>query len=72
MIRKEDMDPVFYCRRCCSLGIKTVAGIDCCSECGSTDIGELPDIYTWEAMYIRKYGEPYVEHQGTILRGDNQ
>lgn len=69
MIRKEDTDPVFYCRRCCSLGIETVDGQDYCRECGSTDIGELPDIYVWEQLYIKKYGEAYVKDRRNILKG---
>ena len=68
MIRKEDTDPVFYCRRCLSLGVESEMGQDFCRDCGSTDIGELPDIYDWEALYIRKYGEPYIRHEGIILR----
>jgi hypothetical protein len=70
MIRQEDMDPVFYCRRCLSLGVETEMGQDFCRECGSTDIGELPDIYDWEELYIKKYGEPYIRHQKNILKGE--
>ena len=69
MIRKEDTDPVYYCRRCYSLGIEIEDGQDYCKECGSTDIGMLPDIYVWEQEYIKKYGEPYVRHRGNILNG---
>jgi len=61
MIRKEDKDPVFYCRRCLSLGIEVESGQDFCNECGSTDIGELPDIYVWEEMFLKKYGYPYID-----------
>jgi hypothetical protein len=70
MIRQEDMDPVFYCRRCLSLGVETEMGQDFCRECGSTDIGELPDIYDWEELYIKKYGEPYLRHKGNIIKGE--
>jgi len=66
MIRKEDTDPVFYCRRCCSLGID---GQDFCRECGSTDIGQLPNIYDWETLYIKKYGESYVKDRRNTLKG---
>jgi hypothetical protein len=45
-------------------------GQDFCRECGSTDIGELPDIYDWEELYIKKYGEPYIRHQKNILKGE--
>lgn len=69
MIRKEDTDPVFYCRRCLSLGIESEMGQDFCKHCGSTDIGELPNIYIWEEVYEKKYGEPYVNHKRAILRG---
>lgn len=68
MIRNEDTDPVFYCRRCLSLGVQSEDGNDYCSECGSTDIGELPDIYVWEELYIQKYGEPYVRHKSMIIK----
>jgi hypothetical protein len=44
-------------------------GQDFCKHCGSTDIGELPNIYIWEEVYEKKYGEPYVNHKRAILRG---
>lgn len=69
MIRNEDTEPVFYCRRCLSLGIETEMGQDFCRECGSTDIGELPTIYDWEELYTKKYGEPYIRHARNILEG---
>ena len=67
MIRKEDTDPVWYCRRCLSLCIKLEDGQDYCGDCGSTDIGELPDIYEWEKIYIRRNGSPYVNHPSAII-----
>lgn len=71
MIRKEDNDPVFYCRRCLSLGIESEYGQDYCKDCGSTDVGVLPTIYDWEELYIQKYGEPYVNHKRMILKGND-
>ena len=32
--------PVFYCKECLSLNIKTVAGTEFCDDCSSTDIGQ--------------------------------
>lgn len=49
-----DLEPVYYCRHCLSLLVKTVEGIDYCGKCGSADI-ETTDIFTWQRMYERKY-----------------
>lgn len=67
MIRKEDNEPVWYCRRCLSLRIKTEDGLDYCDSCGSTAVGQLPDIYEWEKLYTQKKGEPYVESPRSII-----
>jgi len=69
MIRNEDTDPVYYCRRCLSLGIESEMGQDFCRNCGSTNIGQLPNIYDWEELYTEKYGEPYVRHKKNIIKG---
>lgn len=56
--------PVFYCKHCLSLNIKTVDEsidteyLDFCAECGSTEIGQT-DIHTWEKMYEQKYGKKF-------------
>lgn len=51
-------EPVYYCKSCLSLKIKTVtAGLDLdyCDECSSTDIGQT-DIETWRNLYKERYG----------------
>ncbi len=49
-----DLEPVYYCRHCLSLLVKTVEGIDYCGKCGSADI-ETTDIFTWQQIYEKKY-----------------
>lgn len=57
--------PVFYCKHCLSLNIKTVDEsidteyLDFCANCGSTEIGQT-DIHTWEKMYEQKYGKNFL------------
>lgn len=57
--------PVFYCKHCLSLKIKTVDEsidteyLDFCADCGSTEI-EQTDIHTWEKMYEQKYGKNFL------------
>lgn len=57
--------PVFYCKHCLSLNIKTVDEsidteyLDFCANCGSTEIGQT-DIHTWEKMYEQKYGKKFL------------
>lgn len=56
-------EPVFYCKNCMSLGIKSVAidsGLDYCNECGSTDIGQM-DIEEWVRLYKEKHGFNFIE-----------
>lgn len=50
--------PVYYCKSCLSLGIKTVivgSDLDFCSECGSTDTGQA-HIEEWKKLYRERYG----------------
>lgn len=57
---EENDDKVYYCRDCLSLAvIGTELGIDCCQECGSTDIGET-DFDSWEKMYNNRYGRNFL------------
>lgn len=56
--KEYDKEPVYYCRRCLSLAIKTVGQFDYCDDCGCTDIG-VTDIYTWQNMYKEKYGKEF-------------
>lgn len=63
-IHKEQYndEPVFYCRSCMSLKIKTVAigsDLDFCDECGSTDI-EQTHIEKWRKLYRERYGFDYL------------
>lgn len=55
-----DSEPVKYCARCYSLKVKYEEAVDmeCCAECGSSDIAEAP-IHDWEQMYERRYGHKY-------------
>lgn len=51
-------EPVFYCKNCLSLRIKTVqvgSNLEYCDECGSTDI-EQTNIEEWRAIYKDRYG----------------
>lgn len=55
-----DKEPVYYCKKCLSLSIKTLHNVlDYCDTCGSTEIGEV-NIHDWEKMYINKYGVKYL------------
>lgn len=66
MIEQDyNSEPVFYCKHCLSLNIKSVDDsldadyLDFCDECGSTEI-DTTDIYTWEKMYEQKYGRNFL------------
>lgn len=55
--------PVFYCKHCLSIKIKTVledSDLDYCDECGSTDI-EQAHIGDWEKLYKERYGFNYLD-----------
>lgn len=55
-------EPVHYCKRCLYLGNPaTVAGIEYCPECGSTEFEDDP-IEVWEAKFEQKY------QQGKFLK----
>ena len=62
--KKEFNDePVFYCKNCLSLKIKTVPGmieLDYCDDCGSTDISKT-DIETWRQLYKDRNGFDYLD-----------
>ena len=66
MIEQDyNSEPVFYCKHCLSLNIKSVVDstdtdyLDFCDECGSTEIDKT-DIFTWEKMYEQKYGRNFL------------
>ena len=54
--------PVYYCKSCLSLGVKSVASgldLDYCKDCGSTDI-EQTHIEDWQKLYRERYGFDYL------------
>lgn len=54
--------PVYYCKGCLSLKIKTVSeglDLDYCDECGCTEIEQL-HIEEWRDLYKRRYGFDYL------------
>lgn len=53
-------EPVFCCKRCLSLNIKTVDGMDYCDDCGSTDLDYI-HIDVWESIYEDMHGEKYIK-----------
>jgi Zn finger protein HypA/HybF involved in hydrogenase expression len=55
-------EPVFYCKNCLSLKIKTVqvdSNLDYCDECGSTDIAQT-SIEEWRDIYKNRYGTDFL------------
>jgi hypothetical protein len=52
--------PVFYCKKCLSLKIKSVIGMDYCDDCNSTNIDKC-HIKEWEKMYEERYGYKLLE-----------
>ena len=65
MVNNSDFnnEPVFYCKHCLSLKVKSVPGmeeLDYCDECGSTEIA-VSTIDEWESLYKEKYKHKYVE-----------
>lgn len=55
-------EPVYYCKNCLSLKVKTVlvdSGLDFCEECGSTDI-EQAHIEEWRKLHKDRYGFDYL------------
>lgn len=52
-------EPVFYCKHCLSLAIKTINGLDFCGDCGSVDIAQA-HISEWEEKYKEKYELKYL------------
>ena len=60
---KYNEEPVFYCKHCLSLKVKSVTGmqeLDYCDDCGATYIGKT-DIDTWRQMYRDKFGFDYLD-----------
>lgn len=64
---KEDYNniPVYYCKSCLSLAVKTVlvdSNLDFCDNCGSTDIG-VTTIDEWKKLYKERYGFDYLNNK---------
>lgn len=62
-LRKEyEEEPVYYCRRCLSLGIKILTSedteVDYCTKCGCTTI-DSTDIWGWKRRYFARYKKPF-------------
>ena len=54
--------PVYYCKNCLSLKVKTVmidSDLDYCDDCGSTEIEEA-HIEEWKDLYRKRYGFDYI------------
>ena len=65
MTKEEyNQEPVFFCKSCHSLKIKTVAigsDLDYCDDCGSTDIDQT-DINEWERVFEERFGFKYINN----------
>lgn len=61
VVSEYNNEPVYYCRDCLSLLIKTVpnSNIDYCDVCGSTSI-ETTNIFNWENLYEQRYGHKFL------------
>ncbi len=56
-------EPVFYCKQCLSLKIRSVQNLkdsEYCDDCGATDI-ECINIKDWSDLYKKRYGHDYLE-----------
>lgn len=57
-------EPVYYCKSCLSLRIRTVAvdsDLDYCDCCGSTDIGKS-HIEEWRRLFRERNGYDYMDN----------
>ena len=54
-------EPVFYCKHCLSLNIRSISGMDYCDKCSATDI-EQCHIEEWENLYVQKYGHKFLDN----------
>jgi hypothetical protein len=60
---KFSKEPVLYCKKCLSLRIRDIPGLEdsiYCDSCGSTDISEC-SIEKWKVLYKEKYGHDYLD-----------
>ncbi len=67
--RKEEEDPISYCRKCYSIKIKyeDSIGMDCCGDCGCTDFA-TSSFKDWEDIYKGRYGHRFMEDVGEVRR----
>lgn len=69
MTKEEyDEEPVYYCKDCLSLKVKTVfqgLGLDYCDHCGSTNIDQT-HINKWEDLYKNTYGFDHLHNNKKI------
>lgn len=55
-------EPVYYCKHCLSLRIKTAPHCDLpyCESCNSTFVDQI-SIEEWESLYKERYGINYLK-----------
>lgn len=64
-LEEYNNEPVYYCKGCLSLKIKTVMeglNLDYCDECGCTDIDKT-HINNWKDLYKNRYGFEYLNKE---------
>jgi len=68
-IEEYNSEPVTYCARCYSLGIvhEDSIGIDCCKECGSSDLLTSSE-EEWERLYKQRYGHKFITEESNIRK----
>lgn len=71
LISKEEFndEPVYFCKHCLSLTIKSLGDYEFCDICGSTDI-LTTHINKWNSLYKDKYGVEYLKTK-TLRNGRN-
>lgn len=68
--RRENNEPISYCKQCLSIGIKTVPfndgpvqgskkSLDYCKDCGNTEI-KTDSLMNWEELYEERYGDTFL------------
>lgn len=62
-LNEYNVEPVYYCKHCLSLRIRSITDIsktDYCDKCGSLDINKS-SIQEWEDEYKSRYGNDYLD-----------
>lgn len=57
-LEEYNNEPVYYCRHCLSLRIKTTCGEDFCDNCNSTDIDSC-HISEWQDMMNKRFNKQF-------------